>query len=247
MQSALHRSAGTAALELRMRQQSGAHASTALPAPASRLARRAACPQPPGHSRGGRGWSRRGRLSITAAIKKSQEKHVVCHKTVVAKPDQARSPSCQRTSFPSAAAHRLQGERLCLTRHLQCRIRRPCAQAEKVAEMCKDVVDFSQGRASLRSNGIMDFKVIVDQSEPNVFYFWERYDGNASMGRHNTCPELKAFMENVRACCPRFTATPTLCPSSVPSSVRLPSSAPLVDLRVNEARLCNRAICTWPA
>jgi hypothetical protein len=104
MQTALLCSAGTAALELRTRQQSGAHASTALPAPVSRLARRAACPQQPGLSGGGRGVSRRGRLSITAAIKKSQEKHVVCHKTVVAKPDQARSLSCLRTNVLSVAA-----------------------------------------------------------------------------------------------------------------------------------------------
>jgi quinol monooxygenase YgiN len=93
---------------------------------------------------------------------------------------------------------------------------------EKVAEMCKDVLDFSQGRASVRSNGILDFKVIVDQYEKNVFYFWERYDGNASMGRHNTCPELKAFMENVRTCC----LWPAASPSSVPSSVRLPCNCP---------------------
>ncbi len=92
--------------------------------------------------------------------------------------------------------------------------------------MCKDVVDFSQGRASLRSNGIMDFKVIIDQSEPNVFYFWERYDGNASMGRHNTCPELKAFMENVRACCLWTPATRTPYHSTVLSSVGLPCNCP---------------------
>ncbi len=71
-------------------------------------------------------------------------------------------------------------------------------QVEKVAEMCKDVLDFSQGKATQRSSGILEFKVSVDQYEPNVFYFWERYDGNASMGRHNTCTEIKAFMENVR-------------------------------------------------
>ncbi len=64
--------------------------------------------------------------------------------------------------------------------------------------MCKDVLDFSQGKATQRTSGILEFKVSVDQYEPNVFYFWERYDGNASMGRHNTCTEIKAFMENVR-------------------------------------------------
>ena len=33
---------------------------------------------------------RRGRLLVCAAIKRSSEKHVVCHKTLVAKQDQAR-------------------------------------------------------------------------------------------------------------------------------------------------------------
>ena len=64
--------------------------------------------------------------------------------------------------------------------------------------MCKDIMDFSQGKASQRSAGIMEFQVSVDQYEPHVFYFWERYEGNASLGRHNTSPEIRAFMENVR-------------------------------------------------
>ncbi|KAK9841039.1 hypothetical protein WJX81_007213 [Elliptochloris bilobata] len=97
-------------------------------------------------------------MSISAAIKRSSEKHVVCHKTLVAKQD----------------------------------------QVAKVAEMCKDILDFSQGKATHRSAGILEFKVSVDQYEPNVFYFWERYDGNATMGRHNTGPEIRAFMENIQ-------------------------------------------------
>lgn len=68
--------------------------------------------------------------------------------------------------------------------------------------MCKDIMDFSQGKASQRSAGIMEFQVSVDQYEPHVFYFWERYEGNASLGRHNTSPEIRAFMENVR--CPSW-------------------------------------------
>ena len=74
----------------------------------------------------------------------------------------------------------------------------PCAQVDKVAEMCKDILDLSQGKATQRSAGIMEFRVDVDQYEPHVFYFWERYESNASMGRHNTSPEIRAFMENVR-------------------------------------------------
>jgi hypothetical protein len=31
-----------------------------------------------------------------------------------------------------------------------------------------------------------------------VFHFWELYEGNAAMGRHNTTPEVAAFMEKVQ-------------------------------------------------
>ena len=71
-------------------------------------------------------------------------------------------------------------------------------QAEKVAEMCKDILDFSHGKKSVKSNGIQEFAVSRDQFEPNVFYVWERYISNADLGRHNSSTEFTAFMENVR-------------------------------------------------
>ncbi|BDA43570.1 hypothetical protein COCOBI_04-5820 [Coccomyxa sp. Obi] len=100
----------------------------------------------------------RGRLSVVAAVKKSSEKNVVCHKTLIAKPD----------------------------------------KADKVAEMCKDILDFSHGKKSVRSNGIQEFAVSRDQFEPNVFYVWERYTSNADLGRHNSSTEFTAFMENIQ-------------------------------------------------
>lgn len=63
--------------------------------------------------------------------------------------------------------------------------------------MCRDIMDFSQGKQKVKSSGIMEFGVSRDQYEPNVFYTWERYDSNGSLGRHNTSPEFQAFMENV--------------------------------------------------
>ena len=63
--------------------------------------------------------------------------------------------------------------------------------------MCKDIMDFSHGKQKVKSSGIMEFGVSRDQYEPNVFYTWERYDSNRSLGRHNTSPEFQAFMENV--------------------------------------------------
>lgn len=71
-------------------------------------------------------------------------------------------------------------------------------QVEVVEQMCRDIMDFSQGKQKVKSSGIMEFGMSRDQYEPNVFYTWERYDSNSSLGRHNTCPEFQAFMENVR-------------------------------------------------
>ena len=70
-------------------------------------------------------------------------------------------------------------------------------QVDTVERMCRDIMDFSHGKQKVKTSGIMEFGVSRDQFEPNVFYTWERYDSNGSLGRHNTCPEFQAFMENV--------------------------------------------------
>lgn len=33
--------------------------------------------------------------------------------------------------------------------------------------------------------------------QPNVFHFWERYESNVALGRHNTMPEVSDFMNRV--------------------------------------------------
>ncbi len=95
MQSALHCSAVSTALDLRARRQSGAQASTALPAHTPCHARVSGLLQQKcrPHSNSG---CRKGRFSVVAAIKRSSEKHVVCHKTLIAKQDQVRGnlPKC---------------------------------------------------------------------------------------------------------------------------------------------------------
>lgn len=60
------------------------------------------------------------------------------------------------------------------------------------------VLDFSRERMADRSNGILEFSVNHDFQDANVFHFWERYTSNASLGQHNTQPEVTQFMENVR-------------------------------------------------
>ena len=103
---------------------------------------------------------KRHRLQITAAVKKKSEKHIVCSKTLVAKPD----------------------------------------QAERLQKKCQDILDFSLGKAANKSNGIIEFTCSRDIHEPNSFHFWERYDSNVSLGRHNTSAEFMSFMEGVRLC-----------------------------------------------
>jgi quinol monooxygenase YgiN len=59
------------------------------------------------------------------------------------------------------------------------------------------VLDFSRERMSDRSNGILEFSVNHDFQDTNVFHFWERYTSNASLGQHNTQPEITQFMQDV--------------------------------------------------
>lgn len=47
-------------------------------------------------------------------------------------------------------------------------------------------------------SGILAFECSEDNYEPNVMHFWERYDGNRSMGLHNTTDEYSKFMQVVR-------------------------------------------------
>ena len=48
-----------------------------------------------------------------------------------------------------------------------------------------------------KDSGIVSFEVSQDSWEPNVFHFWERYESNSHMGKHNTCPEMTKFLEDV--------------------------------------------------
>lgn len=66
-----------------------------------------------------------------------------------------------------------------------------------VQQLCKEVTEFSTARMNDRSSGIQEFKCLVDSWEDNVVHFWERYESNVSLGRHNTTPEVEAFMNKV--------------------------------------------------
>ena len=69
--------------------------------------------------------------------------------------------------------------------------------AGRVVELCKDMMEFSQRRAAESDSGILAFDVSQDIYDSNVVHFWERYESNAHMGRHNTTPEFNKFMQDV--------------------------------------------------
>lgn len=69
---------------------------------------------------------------------------------------------------------------------------------DAVMEMCQMVVTFSKEKMKNSKSGILAFECSQDNYEPNVLHFWERYDGNRSMGLHNTTDEYSKFMRVVQ-------------------------------------------------
>ncbi|KIY95772.1 hypothetical protein MNEG_12190 [Monoraphidium neglectum] len=70
---------------------------------------------------------------------------------------------------------------------------------DKVHKMCADVTAFSEARMGDPTSGVKAFECAKDRWEENVFHFWERYESNVALGRHNTTPEVSQFLEQ---CCP---------------------------------------------
>ena len=143
---------------------------------------------------------RRGRFQVSAAIKKGKEKNVVCTKTIVSKKDTVRPMSLlylHRIHSIFAPVHMVHAGSCRAPRCHSYMHLHGSVQVDTVERMCRDIMDFSHGKQKVKSSGIMEFGVSRDQFEPHVFYTWERYDSNGSLGRHNTCPEFQAFMENV--------------------------------------------------
>ena len=70
---------------------------------------------------------------------------------------------------------------------------------EEVQELCKEILEWSRERMKDRDSGIISFDVSQDSYEPNVFHFWECYESNNQMGKHNTSEEMTEFLEAVSA------------------------------------------------
>jgi quinol monooxygenase YgiN len=84
-----------------------------------------------------------------------------------------------------------------------------------VQQLCKEVTEFSTARMNDRSSGIQEFKCLVDSWEDNVVHFWERYESNVSLGRHNTTPEVEAFMNKASRTATDLTGNFMACGSRV--------------------------------
>lgn len=65
------------------------------------------------------------------------------------------------------------------------------------ADWNTQVVTFSKEKMKNKKSGILAFECSEDNYEPLVVHFWERYDGNRSMGLHNTTDEYSNFMNRV--------------------------------------------------
>ena len=105
------------------------------------------------------GVARRTQLLVTAAVKKSSDKNVVCSKTLVVVPE----------------------------------------SVDTVKALCKDITLYSKAKVADKANGMVSFECMQDSWDPNVFHFFENYDSNVSLGRHNTSAEYQAFMQKVRS------------------------------------------------
>ena len=122
-------------------------------------------------------------LQTVCAVKRKSEKNLVCSKTLTVKSD-----------------HKAQAEKLChqascsSLRLFAAVYARPPANSML---SCLQIVDFSKQRMKDSKNGMLAFECSQDIYEPNVIHFWERYDGNRSMGLHNTTDEYSKFMRVV--------------------------------------------------
>lgn len=85
------------------------------------------------------------------------------------------------------------GKQVCCSKTLTAKKERK----EDVAVMVKNVAAFADGHFGDKASGLLEFIAVRDGWEDHVFHIWERYDGNAAMGRLNTAPEFVDFMQRV--------------------------------------------------
>ena len=118
------------------------------------------------HLRSARHMSTRTSSTVTHAVKRKNEKHIVCSKTLVAA--QGKESLVDEACARLVAAVGLSGPQ--------------ATPATAAAANKRGVIEFSYGR---------------DSYEPQIFHFWERYDSNVALGRHNTREDVVAFLEDL--------------------------------------------------
>ena len=97
----------------------------------------------------------------------------------------------RRRHAPPAAVKRSADKHIVCSKTLTAK----AGEEEKVNELCAALVA-AAGPAS--APGVVEFSFGRDAYDPQTFHFWERYDSNVSLGRHNTRADVTAFMEEVR-------------------------------------------------
>uniref|UniRef100_A0A1D2A4Y7 ABM domain-containing protein n=2 Tax=Auxenochlorella protothecoides TaxID=3075 RepID=A0A1D2A4Y7_AUXPR len=73
------------------------------------------------------------------------------------------------------------------------------AGSEKaVLRLCHEVTAFSKAQQKTGSSGILAFECSEDPFDDHAIHFWERYEGNVALGRHNTSTQVQSFMKKVQ-------------------------------------------------
>lgn len=133
-------------------------------------------------------------LAHPAASCRLAAAHRPAGRRLAAPAGRAAAPPRRGALLVTAAVKKRSGKNVACTKTLVAQE----GQADAVQALCADIAQFSQARAKDRASGVLAFDCHKDNYEPNVFHFWELYEGNAAMGRHNTTPEVSRFMEDVQ-------------------------------------------------
>jgi hypothetical protein len=161
----------------------------------------------------------RRRLTVVAAVRAKSKRQICCSKTLVARPETADEVArmcaevtefsqkqigdkaagvntfdCVRDQWEVRGA--LQGGGIRLIPATASR-RLSLVGCMHVAVACLHI---SSPNRTQRSTAMCTWIPLphTHTAQPNVFHFWERYESNLALGRHNTAPELAGFMEKVR-------------------------------------------------
>lgn len=70
--------------------------------------------------------------------------------------------------------------------------------AQKVQDLCQQIVKHSVERASDRTAGIIEYQCVRDNWDTNTFHFWERYLSVEHLNQHLSSPAVLSFLNDVQ-------------------------------------------------